>query len=482
MVDANDSKSFVEIRARSSRARGTIFAKTLLSNAPQRLACVTMKTMLTAVAAFALSTVPAHADSLRDSVARDLPGLMDIYRDFHANPELSFQEVRSAAKLAAEARKAGFEVTEKVGKTGVVAVLRNGAGPVVLIRADMDGLPVVEQTGLPYASKARGTSTAGVESGIMHACGHDTHMTAWIEVARLMAANLKQWSGTLVMIGQPAEEMGLGARAMLDDGLYTRFPKPQFALAFHDTGDLPSGVIGTVEGFALANVDSVDLTVRGLGGHGAYPHTTKDPIVLASAIVTRLQTLVSREESPFDPAVVTVGSFHAGAKHNIIPDEAQLQLTVRSYGDQQRQRLLDGIARIAKGEAIAAGVPDDRMPVVNVREPHTRATWNTPEFTRKVNGMLTDRFGAEKVVKAQMTMAGEDFGEFGRADPQGIVSSILWVGGRPAAELEKAAKEGRILPSLHSPFFAPEADKVIPVAAEALASTAMALMKPENAR
>ena len=435
-----------------------------------------MKILLTAVSAFALSTVPASADPLHGAIVRDLPGLMEIYRDFHANPELSFQEVRSAAKLAAEARKAGFEVTEKVGKTGVVAVMRNGPGPVVLIRADMDGLPVIEQTGLAFASKRRGTSTAGVESGVMHACGHDTHMTAWIEVARLMAANRKNWSGTLVMIGQPAEEVGLGARAMLDDGLYTRFPRPKYALAFHDTGDLPSGVIGTVPGFALANVDSVDLTVRGLGGHGAYPHTTKDPIVLASAIVTRLQTLVSREISPFEPSVVTVGSFHAGAKHNIIPDEAQLQLTVRSYGDEQRQRLLDGIARIAKGEAMAAGMPEERMPTMVVREPHTRATWNTPDYTRKINSLLSAHLGEARVVETSPTMAGEDFGEFGRADNEHIETTIVWVWGRRSEEIEQARREGRQLPSLHSPSFTPEADKVIAAGAEALAFTALALM------
>lgn len=435
-----------------------------------------MKTLLAAASAIALSATPASADPLRDAIVRDLPGLMDIYRDFHANPELSFQELRSAGKLADEARKAGFEVTEKVGQTGVVAVLRNGPGPVVLIRADMDGLPVIEQTGLAFASKVRGTSTAGVESGVMHACGHDTHMTAWIEVARLMAANRKAWSGTLVMIGQPAEEVGLGARAMLADGLYTRFPKPKYTLAFHDTGDLASGVIGTVPGFALANVDSVDLTVPGLGGHGAYPHTTKDPIVLASAIVTRLQTLVARETSPFEPSVVTVGSFHAGAKHNIIPDEARLQLTVRSYGDAQRQRLLDGIARIAKGEAIAAGMPDDRMPGVVVREPHTRATWNTPDFTRKIHAILSARLGQDRVVETTPTMAGEDFGEFGRADSDNIETTILWVGGRRADDLERARRDGRPLPSLHSPFFAPEADKVIAAGAEALVVSAMALM------
>lgn len=435
-----------------------------------------MKTLFALALAITLISTPAKADAISDSIARDLPGLMEVYRDFHANPELSFQEVRSAARLAAEARKAGFEVTEKVGKTGVVAVMRNGPGPVVLIRADMDGLPVIEQTGLAYASKARGTSTAGVESGIMHACGHDTHMTAWIEVARLMAANRQMWSGTLVMVGQPAEEVGLGARAMLADGLYTRFPKPNYAIAFHDSGDLAGGVIGTVPGYSFANVDSVDLTVRGLGGHGAYPQTTKDPIVLASAIVTRLQTLVSREMSPFEPSVVTVGSFHAGAKHNIIPDEAQLQLTVRSYGDAHRQRLLDGIARIAKGEGIAAGLPEERMPTVLVREPHTRATWNTPDFTRKINAVLAQSLGPDRVVETTPTMAGEDFGEYGLADSVNIQTTILWVGARRADDLEKARKDGTVLPSLHSPFFVPEADKVIAAGTHALVVSAIALM------
>lgn len=281
------------------------------------------------------------------TIARDLPGLMTVYRDLHAHPELSMQEVRSAALLAKAARDAGFTVTEKVGGTGVVAVLKNGEGPTVLIRADMDGLPVVEQTGLPFASKQRGTSTAGVESGIMHACGHDTHMTAWIETARLMAARKSAWSGTLVMIGQPAEETGEGALAMLKDGLYSRFPKPDYTLAFHDSADLPAGQVGAAVGWALANVDSVDMDVRGIGGHGAYPQTTKDPIVLASSIVMKLQTLASRETNPLDPVVVTVGSFHAGAKHNVISDDAKLQLTVRSYSDETRNRLLDGIRRIA---------------------------------------------------------------------------------------------------------------------------------------
>lgn len=418
----------------------------------------------------------AQAQPVADAVTADMPGLMAIYRDLHANPELSFQEVRSAGIMADAARKAGFTVTEKVGRTGVVAVLKNGQGPTVLIRADMDGLPVVEQTGLAFASTKRGTSTAGVESGIMHACGHDTHMTAWIETARLMAARKAEWSGTLVMIGQPAEEMGLGAHAMLDDGLYTRFPKPDYALAFHDTPELPAGVVGAAKGWALANVDSVDILVHGIGGHGAYPHTTRDPIVLASAIVLKLQTLVSRESNPLDPVVVTVGSFHAGAKHNIIPDEARLQLTVRSYSDETRTRLLDGIRRVVKGEAIASGIGEDRMPEVTVKEPHTRATWNTPELAEEVVADLKLRVGADKVTLTPSVMGGEDFGEFRRADEAHIKSLILWVGGADPEKLAAAKAGGAPMPSLHSPFWAPVADKVIGSASQALTLTAMRLM------
>src|SRR5919106_1816029 len=333
------------------------------------------RTLLIAFAAMTLPTSPLAAP-LSDAIRADMPSLMTLYRDLHSNPELSMQESRTPAKLAPELKKLGFTVTEKVGKTGVVAVMKNGDGPVLMIRADMDGLPVVEQTGLPFASKVRATARSGVETGVMHACGHDTHMTAFIGTAKRLAAMKDQWAGTLVMILQPGEETGEGAKAMLDDGLYSRFPKPSTVLAFHDAAALPAGVIGTTPGYALANVDSVDITVKGVGGHGAYPHTTKDPIVLASRIVTTLQTLVSRENDPQDPAVVTVGSFQAGAKHNIISDEAKLQLTVRSYKPEVRKRLLDGIQRIARGEAIAAGKPDDRMPLLTIREEmYTPATF-----------------------------------------------------------------------------------------------------------
>lgn len=439
-----------------------------------------MRILLAGVAALALSMPAAAQDAdpaIKAEIAKDMPSLMAIYADLHANPELSFMEVRSAGIMAAEARKLDFKVTEKVGGTGIVAVMENGPGPVVMLRADMDGLPVIEQTGLPGASKVRVTTKEGVETGVMHACGHDTHMTAWVGTARRMAANKDKWSGTLVMIGQPAEERGAGARMMLEDGLYTRFPKPQYALAFHDAAQFPAGQIGYTPGYALANVDSVDILVKGVGGHGAYPQTTKDPIVLASRIVGALQTLVSREISPLDSAVVTVGSFHAGAKHNIISDEARLQLTVRSYTDEVRAHLLSGIERIAKGEAIAAGMPEDRMPVVSVqKDEYTPATFNTVDFTEEMAAFLKTRFGEARVTQMPPVMGGEDFSRYSRDGHKDVKSLIIWVGGVPRAEYEAAKKAGKSLPSLHSPFWAPEADTVIETATEALTGMAMKLM------
>jgi hippurate hydrolase len=423
------------------------------------------------------ASVPARAATVREAVGADMPALMTLYRDLHAHPELSMQEVRTPAKLAAEVRKLGFAVTEKVGKTGVVAVMKNGAGPVLLLRADMDGLPVVEQTGLPFASKVRTTARSGVETGVMHACGHDTHMSAWVGAARRLAAMKSQWSGTLVMILQPGEETGEGARAMLDDGLYTRFPKPSHALAFHDAAALPAGVIGITPGYALANVDSVDINVRGVGGHGAYPQTTRDPIVLASRIVTTLQTLVSRENDPANPAVVTVGSFQAGAKHNIISDEAKLQLTVRSYTPEVRKLLLDGIRRIARGEAIAAGMPDDRMPVVTIREAeYTPSTFNTEKLSGRALALFGQHFGPERVMKTPAVMGGEDFSRYWLAD-KSIESLIFWVGGTPRAQWDAAGGSAAKLPSLHSPFWAPEAETVIATATEAMTLAALDVLK-----
>jgi len=419
---------------------------------------------------------PAAADPVHQATQAALPQLMDFYRDFHTHPELSLHETRSAGILAAEARKAGYEVTEKVGGTGVVAVLKNGPGPVLLIRADMDALPVVEDTGLPFASKIRATTDEGLETGVMHACGHDTHMVSWIGTLRNLAAMKSHWSGTLVMIGQPAEERGMGARMMLEDGLFTRFPKPAFALAFHDSASLPAGVIGLHSGYALANVDSVDILVKGVGGHGAYPNTTKDPIVLASRIVMALQTLVSREVDPQSPAVVTVGSFHAGSKHNIIPNDATLQLTVRSYTPEVRQQLLDGIRRIAKGEAIAAGVPDDRMPVVTLQNEYTPAAFNTEPLTGDMAKLFAKRFGDARVEPVAAVMGGEDFGRYYLAD-KSIQSLIFWVGGVPKANWDAAQQGKAMLPSLHSAKWAPEAEAVIGTATEAMTAAALDLLQ-----
>ncbi|MDP2129576.1 MAG: amidohydrolase [Erythrobacter sp.] len=434
-----------------------------------------LKTILAGASALALLAAPAQADDLREAVAADLPALVELYQDLHASPELSFQEFETAKKLAARARALGFEVTEGVGKTGVVAVMKNGDGPTVMLRADMDGLPVIEQTGLPYASTRRAVPATGIETGVMHACGHDTHMAAWIGTAQLLSERRDQWSGTLVMILQPAEEIGEGALAMIEDGLYTRFPKPDYVLAFHDAAQAPAGVIAYSKGFALANVDSVDVVVPGVGGHGAYPHTAKDPIVIAASIVSRLQTLVSRELNPLEPGVVTVGSFQAGSKHNIIPDEARLQITVRSYTDEARKQLLDGIARIARGEALAAGMPDDKLPKVTVSDPYTPATYNSPEFTDQVMAGLKARFEG-RVFEAPSVMGGEDFSQFRRADPDNIQSLIFWVGGVRPSEWAKSERGEIELPSLHSPFWAPDAPVVIATATEALTATTLDLM------
>ncbi|HKP33855.1 MAG TPA: amidohydrolase [Sphingomicrobium sp.] len=422
------------------------------------------------------ASTPASAAALTDAIRADMPMLMTLYRDLHANPELSMQEVRTPAKLAAEMRKLGFQVTEKVGQTGVVAVMKNGRGPVLLIRADMDALPVKEQTGLPFASKVMGKLPDGTNTPVMHACGHDTHVTTWLATARRLAAMKDQWSGTLVMILQPGEELVTGAKAMLEDGLFTRFPKPDYLLAFHDSASLPAGVIGMTPGYVLANVDTVKISVKGVGGHGAYPYTTKDPIVLASRIVTALQTLVSRENDPQQPAVVTVGTFHAGTKDNIIPDEAKLGLTVRSYTAETRKILLDGIRRIARGEAIAAGLPDDKLPVVEIEQPSADATFNTSPFTERLTELFGSHFGAERVVQAKPVMAAEDFGRFWLAD-KSKQSTIFWVGGVPKPKWDAAGGDASKLPSLHSPFWAPEAETVISTATEAMTVATLDILK-----
>jgi amidohydrolase len=428
------------------------------------------------IAALALPGA-ANAAALQDAIAADMPQLMAVYRDMHANPELSMQEVRTPAKMVPEMRKLGFTVTEHIGKSGLVAVLRNGPGPVLMLRADMDALPVKEQTGLPYASKAMGKLPDGSPTPVMHACGHDTHIAAWLGVARRLAAMKSEWSGTLVMNLQSGEETGEGAKAMLADGLYTRFPKPDYVLAFHDSAILPAGMIGLTPGYTTASVDNVDITVRGVGGHGASPHSTKDPIVLGARIVGALQTLVSREKNPLDPAVVTVGSFQAGNKHNVISDEARLQLTVRTYKPEVRKLLLDGIARIARGEAITAGIPDDRMPIVTIREEqHTPATANSEAFAKRMLALFGRQFGADRTTILQPFMVGEDVGRYWMTNKE-IQGTLFWIGGVPKAKWDAAGGDTTKLPSLHSPFWAPDAEVVISTATEAMTVASLDVLK-----
>jgi amidohydrolase len=340
------------------------------------------------------------------------PELERLYIDLHQTPELSLHEVKTAAKMAERLRALGYEVTEKVGGIGVVAILKNGTGPTVLVRADMDALPVEEKTGLSYASEVTSQDDSGTTVPVMHACGHDVHMTSLIGAATLLARAKSRWRGTLFLIAQPAEERLIGAAAMLKDGLFTRFPKPDFAIALDDNATIPAGKLGWVSGYAAANVVMVDVTIFGRGGHGAYPHMTVDPIVIACRAVVALQTLVARENNPLDPAVVTVGSIHGGTKHNIIPDEVRLQLTVRSYKDEVRKRLIEGIERIARAEAAAAGAA--KAPSVSVSE-SSPAMYNDPALTHRIALVFEHAFGKENVVEGQPTMGSEDFCEYGRA-------------------------------------------------------------------
>ncbi len=429
-------------------------------------------TLLAAISSPAL----AQSDAVRADIAKEMPSLMTLYRTLHAAPELSGQEVKTSARLADEARKAGFTVTTGVGGTGVVAVLKNGPGPVLLLRTDMDALPVAEATGLPFASTVKAIGPDGQETAVMHACGHDTHMSTWVGTARLLASLKDRWSGTLVMIAQPAEETNAGATAMLKDGLFTRFPKPDFAVAFHDSASLPAGVIGYTPGYTMAAVDSVDILVKGVGGHGAAPATTKDPIVLAARIITTLQTLASREIDPQDAVVVTVGSIHGGTKHNIIPDSVKMQLTVRSYSAETREKLLDGIRRIARGEAIAAGLPDDLMPVVTPFGTYADPTFNNEALTGRIATAFTARFGKDRVQQVKPVMVSEDFPQYRLADPDHIQSLLFWVGGVPKAKWDAAKGDMTKLPSLHNSGWAPDAEAVISTATEAMTTTALTLL------
>ena len=432
------------------------------------------------LSAFVLVACSASAAGLVEAVQplveREYPSLEKLYFHCHAHPELSFREEKTAERLAQELKALGIEVTTKVGGHGVVGVLRNGAGPTVLIRTDLDALPVKEQTGLSYASTARTTNDLGVEVDVMHACGHDIHITSLVGTARALTQLKDRWSGILVFIGQPAEERGSGARRMLKDGLFTRFPKPDYCLALHVSSDMPAGTLGVVEGFMLANVDSVDITVRGVGGHGAWPHKTKDPIVLAAQTIMALQTIVSRETDPLESAVVTVGSIHGGTKHNIIPDDVKLQLTVRSFSDQVRANTLAAIRRIVRGQALSAGIPEERLPVVTVDErDFTPATYNNPELARRVGGVFKGIFGDKSVVTRKPVMGGEDFSEYGRTADK-IPICIFWLGSVEPERVAESERTGKPLPALHSNLYRPVPEPTIKTGVTAMTAAVLELV------
>jgi hippurate hydrolase len=443
------------------------------------------KLTLLVVLGVIISAPSASAQQPLDAmVDRELAQLISTYKMLHAAPELSHHEEKTSAFLATQLRSLGFTVTERIGKYesaslvgyGVVAVMKNGAGPTVWIRTDLDALPVEEKTGLPYASTVKTKNDAGQDVSVMHACGHDIHITNMIGTARLLAALKDQWHGTLVILGQPAEETVTGARAVLADGLYTRFPKPDFLLALHDSADVAAGKITFCPGYAMASSTSVDLVVRGLGGHGSKPEATKDPVVIAAQIVLALQTIVSRENSPLDPAVVTIGSIHGGTKRNIIPDEVVLQLTIRTYKEEVRQHILSSIERIAKGIAAAAGVPDDRGPILKVIETEgAPSLYNDPQLTERITNAIGRAIGADNISKAQPLMASEDFGRLS-LDHQ-IPAFMFWLGAIEPARVEASRKSGKPLPSLHSSLFEPLPEPTLRTGIRAMTTAVLELMK-----
>ena len=432
-------------------------------------------TLATPVAAAA----PDYQAQIKADYDRDLGKLWD---QLHRNPELSFRETKTAAAIAAELRKIpGMQVTEKVGQTGVVGVLKNGAGPTVLIRADMDGLPVQEKSGLPNASTVRQVGVDGIEVPVMHACGHDTHVVGLIATARRMAAMKDRWNGTIVFIGQPAEERIAGAKAMVADGLYTRFPKPDYALAYHVDASMETGKVAASETIQYSSSDSVDIVVPGVGAHGASPNTGKDPVYMGSQIVIALQGLISRERAPLLPGVITVGSFHSGLKHNIITDEAKLQVTVRANDEATRAQLVSGIKRVAEGVGALNGMPSDKLPVVTVIE-GTPTTINDTPLAKRLNAVMVDTLGADNVVPfEQMGMGAEDFAYFVQPDT-GVKGYYFAVGGTPKATLDAARNGGPPVASHHSPLFKITPEPVVVTGATAMTAAALELLKPGAAR
>jgi hippurate hydrolase len=424
------------------------------------------------------------AQELPAFVRGQLPGLVGTYKEIHAHPELSHHEERTSALLAEELRKAGYTVTEHVGRYpdgrqafGVVAILKNGDGPTLLIRTDLDALPVVEETGVPYASTVKTKNAAGEEVGVMHACGHDIHVTTMIGVGRALAAEKSRWHGTAMLIGQPSEETIDGAKAMLSDHLFERFGTPDMAVALHDTNMQPAGKVSLTSGAAMASSTSVDVTMRGVGGHGAMPQAAKDPVVMAAEFIVELQTIVSRQESPLDPAVVTVGHIFGGTKRNIIPDEVKLELTTRAFSDKAREIVLEGLRNTAQGVAIAGGVPQERAPIVTVLEDEsTPVLYNDPALTARVKAGLVQALGATNVADSPPIMASEDFGVFGLPGHK-IPTVMFWLGAMEPGKFAAAEAAGKVLPGPHNSHFEPDPGPTLRTGVTAMTSVAIALLQ-----
>lgn len=443
------------------------------------------KCLLVAFLLLGLIVTTANAQQSLDAmVDREIGSLVSTYKMLHAAPELSHYEAKTSAFLAEQLRALGYTVTEHVGKYpqsnwkgyGVVAIMKNGDGPTVLVRTDLDALPVEEKTDLPYASTVKTKNDAGQDVGVMHACGHDIHITNMIGTARMLSQLKDQWRGTLILLGQPAEETIDGAKAMLADGLYTRFPRPDFTIALHDSAEVEAGKVTYYPGYAMASSTSVDVIVRGVSGHGSKPEATKDPIVMAAQMIMALQTIISRENSPLDPAVVTVGSIHGGTKRNIIPDEVTLQLTIRTYKEEVRQRILASIDRITKGVAMAAGVPDDRMPIVKLIDNEMApVTYNDPQLTERIAAAIGRAIGSDNVIKALPLMGSEDFGNLSLDHK--IPSLMFWLGAVEPAKVAASKKSGQPLPSLHSSLFEPLPEPTLRTGVKAMTAAVLELMK-----
>ena len=391
-------------------------------------------------------------DLIRMEATTSVPAAEQMYRGLHQNPELSLQEFKTAEKMALALQKLGFEVTGGVGGNGVVGVFRNGTGPVVMIRTDMDALPVRETTGVSWASMVTVTDDHGLVTPVMHACGHDLHMTVWHGTLSALVALRSRWKGTIIAVAQPAEEVSGGSDQMIKDGLFSRFPKPDYALCYHVSPDLPAGTTGYFAGPIFAGVNSADMKVYGIGGHGAMPHKTIDPIVLSAKIILDFQTIVSREINPVSPAVITVGSIHGGTKHNIIPEEVEMKLTLRFFSDDVCRQIREAVVRIANGHAMAAGLPQEKWPAISFGEDLTPPVDNDPGLVNRVAASMEKAIGKENVVRMDPSTVAEDFGKYGRTEEK-VKIALFWLGGVNRDKYEKSIAEGTMLPALHSSNF-----------------------------